>query len=161
MVGGKGTPNTYQVVMKEGCHTVTPGVTNGQGRVTHSHKMGDTQSPKGCHTVTQNNSVYKSLEKSEDESPLETIFSGTQESNKAKPRNQKEVEDFCKSIGLPKSDAEYFYLKWTENQFKNGGSRIKDWQLTIRKWKAGGYCPSQKQAKQQEASKPKHRSLIG
>ena len=156
MVDGKGTPNTYQVVMKEGCHKVTPGVTNGQGRVTYSHKRGDTQSPKGCHTATQNNSVFKSLEKSEDESNLETIFSGTQEPNKAKPRNQKEVEDFCKEIGLPKLDGEYFYFKWQAGN----GKTPKDWKATIRSWKAGGYCPSQKNSNQQQ-SKPKQRSLLG
>jgi hypothetical protein len=104
-------------------------------------------------------SIEPVIEPGDDEPDLDRIFSETTKRNKARPQNLLEVEQFCKSIGLPRSDAEYFYLKWTENHFKNGGEKIKDWQLTIRKWKAGNYCPSQKQPSQ-EQSKPKRRSLI-
>jgi hypothetical protein len=60
---------------------------------------------------------------------------------------QKEAEDFCKSIGLPKSDGAAMFLHWEEK----GWAKIKDWQLTIRKWQSFGYLPSQK-AKPQERS---------
>ena len=53
---------------------------------------------------------------------------------------QKEAEDFCVSIGLPKSDGEAMFLHWTEK----GWAKVKDWKATIRKWKSFGYMPSQK-----------------
>lgn len=55
-----------------------------------------------------------------------------------------EVAEFCKSIGLPESDAEYFFNKCEGNGWLNGGKKIKDWRATIRSWKAAGYMPSTK-----------------
>ena len=55
-----------------------------------------------------------------------------------------EIMDYCRDIGLPDSDADYFFNKWEGNGWSNGGRPIKDWRATIRSWKAGGYCPSQK-----------------
>ena len=54
---------------------------------------------------------------------------------------QKEAEAFCVSIGLPASDGEAMWLHWEEKKW----AKVKDWQLTIRKWKAFGYLPSQNQ----------------
>lgn len=51
---------------------------------------------------------------------------------------QKEMEIFCESIGLPKSDGEAMFLHWEEKGW------VKNWKLTIRKWKSFGYLPSQK-----------------
>jgi hypothetical protein len=97
----------------------------------------------------------------EDEPDLDKILGkfDPPKNNKARPWNQKEVEEFCKSIGLPRSDGEYFYYKWTSNGFTNGKQKIKDWKATIRSWKAGGYCPSQKNGGQ--PVKTKQKSLIG
>lgn len=63
---------------------------------------------------------------------------------KARAQSIEEVQAFCKSEGLPDSDARYFWLKCQENGWKNGGQQILDWKMTIQKWKAGGYLPSQK-----------------
>ena len=53
---------------------------------------------------------------------------------------QQESEDFCESIGLPRSDGTAMFLHWEEK----GWAKVKDWKLTIRKWQSFGYMPSQK-----------------
>ncbi len=62
---------------------------------------------------------------------------------KGKPE-QSEIEDFCESIGLPRTDGETVFHKWQGNGWVNGGKSIKDWKATIRAWKGQGYMPSQK-----------------
>lgn len=54
------------------------------------------------------------------------------------------IIEFCRSIDVPQSDAEYYEAKWQGNGYTNGGRAIKDWQATIRSHKAAGYLPSQK-----------------
>lgn len=54
-----------------------------------------------------------------------------------------EAKEFCKSIGLPASDGEAMFLHWQEK----GWAKVKDWKLTIKKWKSFGYMPSQKAKK--------------
>jgi hypothetical protein len=61
-------------------------------------------------------------------------------SKSASSCTQKDVEDFCESLALPRSDGEAMFLHWQDK----GSAKIKDWKLTIRKWKAFGYLPSQK-----------------
>lgn len=61
-------------------------------------------------------------------------------SKSASACTQKEVEDFCESLGLPRSDGEAMFLHWQEK----GPAKVKDWKMTIRKWKSFGYLPSQK-----------------
>lgn len=56
-----------------------------------------------------------------------------------------EVLAFCESIGLPATDAEWFFEKCEGNGWKNGGKPILNWQATIRAWKLSHYLPSQKQ----------------
>lgn len=58
-----------------------------------------------------------------------------------------ELTQFCRELGLPDSDAEAVYHKWTANGWTNGGKPILDWKATIRSWKAAGYMPSQKNPK--------------
>ena len=65
--------------------------------------------------------------------------------NKARPTDQQEVESFCIEAGLQKEDGAYFWNKWEGNGYTNGGRAIRSWKAVIRSWKAGGYCPSQKQ----------------
>lgn len=59
---------------------------------------------------------------------------------------QKEAEDFCVSLGLPRSDGTAMFLHWEEK----GWGKVRDWKLTIRKWKEFGYLPSQKQRSNQK-----------
>jgi hypothetical protein len=54
------------------------------------------------------------------------------------------VEEFCESIGFPKSDGETMFHKWQGNGWMNGGKPIKDWKATIRSWRGEGYLPSQR-----------------
>ncbi len=55
---------------------------------------------------------------------------------------QGDIEEYCISIGLPRSDGEAMFLHWQEKKWP------KNWKLTIQKWKSFGYLPSQKQSKQ-------------
>jgi len=63
---------------------------------------------------------------------------------KARAGSQEMISEFCKSIGLAASDAEYLWHKWEANGWKNGKEKIRDWKKTIQSWKAGGFLPSQK-----------------
>jgi len=60
-----------------------------------------------------------------------------------RPKDEPEVVEFCKSIEIP--DGVYFWEKWNGDGFQNKGKPMKDWEATIRSWKAAGYLPSQKQ----------------
>jgi hypothetical protein len=55
-----------------------------------------------------------------------------------------EVVEFTKALELPASDGRFCYCKWMENDWPNGKQPIRNWQLTIRSWKAASYLPSQK-----------------
>jgi hypothetical protein len=57
--------------------------------------------------------------------------------------SQKEAEDFCESLGLPRSDGEAMFLHWEERGWKG----VRDWKATIRKWKSFSYLPSLKTRK--------------
>ncbi len=57
-----------------------------------------------------------------------------------------QIFEFCKSEHLPESDAIATFHKWEANGWTNNGKPIKNWQATIRSWKASGYMPSQKSA---------------
>lgn len=61
---------------------------------------------------------------------------------KAKADSIEEVLAFVKEIGLPKTDAEWFWHKCEANGWMNGNYRIRDWKQTLRSWKSGGYVPS-------------------
>jgi hypothetical protein len=61
-----------------------------------------------------------------------------------KKPSAEELSGYCESLGLPASDGEYLFDKWTGNGWTNNGRAIKDWQATIRSWKRIGILPSQK-----------------
>lgn len=63
--------------------------------------------------------------------------------NGTKP-TEGEIMLFCNDIGLPVSDGKAMFLHFEENDWKRKGKPIKNWQLTIRKWKEFGYLPSQR-----------------
>jgi hypothetical protein len=56
----------------------------------------------------------------------------------------KEVEDFCESEGLPRSDGETFWHSHEANGWTTNNKPIKNWQAKIRSWKKQGFMPSQK-----------------
>lgn len=57
---------------------------------------------------------------------------------------REEFATFAESLGLPKTDGEYLHDHCLENGWKRGKDLIKDWKATMRKWKTGGWLPSQK-----------------
>ena len=64
---------------------------------------------------------------------------------------QSEVELYCLYMGLEKSDGEYIFTHWQENDWRRGGKKIRNWQLCIKAWALAGYFPSQrKRAKEEE-----------
>lgn len=58
-----------------------------------------------------------------------------------------EVKQACQKIGVPESDAVWFWNKCEANGWTNGGKPIKSWTHTIAAWKAASYLPSQKATK--------------
>jgi hypothetical protein len=55
-----------------------------------------------------------------------------------------EMEEFCKSLGLPESDGTFMFDHWESNGWKNGSAPVRDWKAGVRKWKGAGWLPSQK-----------------
>jgi len=88
-------------------------------------------------------------------SSTSSLVRTTKGDHKGKPQNQKEVEDFCESIGLPKSDGE---AMWLDRQ-ERGYGKTRDWRAKIRKWKLYSYLPSQKNAKFGSQKPPPEREL--
>lgn len=61
--------------------------------------------------------------------------------NKARATDAAEVEAFALSIGCLPGQGEACFWKWEGNGWQNGKAPIKDWQATVRAWKAQGYAP--------------------
>lgn len=84
--------------------------------------------------------------------PLED-FSLSQEPVKKHPKGHvngtrpclEDVERFCVSEGLTKTDAEFMFNTWESNNWKTKNGPVKNWIASIRKYRAGGWLPSQKQ----------------
>jgi hypothetical protein len=66
------------------------------------------------------------------------VQEGKEKSSKSRC-TQSEAESFAASLGLPRSDGTAMFLHWEERGWRN----VKDWRLTMRKWKSFGYLPSQ------------------
>lgn len=54
------------------------------------------------------------------------------------------MSSFFRELGLPQSDAEFFFYKCEANGWTHSGKPLKDWKAHVRSWKAAGYMPSQK-----------------
>ena len=65
-----------------------------------------------------------------------------------------ELCSFAVEIGLTENDGTFMFEHFEETKWKRGKDPIKDWKATMRKWKAGGWLPSQKAS---PAQKPAHR----
>lgn len=71
---------------------------------------------------------------------------GVQSSRKIKTRaTEAELRNYAEEIDLCESDGSFIFDHWQANGWKNGGAPVKDWRAGMRKWKAGGWFPSQKQ----------------
>lgn len=105
--------------------------------VSQKDKGMDTLSSKGMDTL-QEQEEEKDKEKEQDKDK------DTLSANKAKATRE-ELEQFCRENGLFPRDAEYLWARWESNGWVNGKTKIKDWRMTVRSWKAQGYLPSQKQ----------------
>ncbi len=71
------------------------------------------------------------------------------ESNESEKNKKKgtraDLEAYAEEIGLEASDGEFLFDHWESNGWRNGNAPVKDWRAGMRKWKAGGWMPSQKQ----------------
>jgi len=55
-----------------------------------------------------------------------------------------EFKDFAASLGLPENDGIFFFQDCEEKGWKRGKDPIKDWRMSMQKWKTAGWLPSQK-----------------
>lgn len=79
------------------------------------------------------------------------------EKSKSKARaTEAELRNYAAEIDLLESDGSFIFEHWTANGWKNGSSPVKDWRAGMRKWKSGGYFPSQKA--QTNGHRPKHKA---
>jgi hypothetical protein len=83
--------------------------------------------PKGIDTLQ-----YKDKDKDKDNTK-----------NKSKGTEQEFVE-FAKELGLTSNDGVYLFAHFEESDWKRGKDPVKDWKAAMRKWKAAGWLPSQK-----------------
>lgn len=63
-----------------------------------------------------------------------------------------DFRQFASSLGLPLTDGDYLHAHFEENGWKRGNTPIRDWKASMRKWKVGGWLPSQKLAKKSSVS---------
>jgi hypothetical protein len=71
-----------------------------------------------------------------------------------KKGTMEELKSYSVEIGMNENDGEFLFSHFEETGWKRGKDPIKDWKATMRKWKAGGWLPSQKASPGQ---KPAHR----
>ena len=76
-------------------------------------------------------------------------------SPKARARDEAEVVDFVKSLGLTESDGSYIWHSWEANGWKRGSEKIKCWQSAARAWHKGQFFPSQKSGGSSAVAAPK------
>jgi len=60
---------------------------------------------------------------------------------------KEEFSAYAVQIGLPANDGEHLHDHFLESGWKRGKVPIKDWKAAMRKWKSGGWLPSQKEQK--------------
>jgi hypothetical protein len=59
---------------------------------------------------------------------------------------REELRSYAVELSLCDSDGDFLFDHFEEGGWKRGTQEIKDWKATMRKWKAGGWLPSQKVA---------------
>lgn len=103
------------------------------------------------------------------------LYSATQgmlalgiESQKDRPKikaraDQGQVVWYCKSLGLPVSDGDWFYDQMLTCGWKRANVAVKDWQALARNWQRLKYFPSQKLASDRvngHGNRPPEQSLV-
>lgn len=77
--------------------------------------------------------------------PLKTKREANASDKKKNKGTQAELEAYAEEIDLEASDGAFMFEHWESNGWRNGSAPVKDWRAGMRKWKAGGWFPSQKQ----------------
>lgn len=72
-----------------------------------------------------------------------------------------EFAAYAVEIGLLKSDGEFLHDHFLESGWKRGKEPIKDWKAAMRKWKSGGWLPSQKITKKNQPLSASQMGLSG
>ncbi len=65
--------------------------------------------------------------------------------NKRRPKDLSEAVQYAKTKGISESDAEAFFDSQEAGGWTRNGEALKDWQASLRSWKANRWLPSQKQ----------------
>ncbi len=64
---------------------------------------------------------------------------------KRRPKDLGEAVQYAKTKGISESDAEAFFDSQEAGGWTRNGKALKDWQASLRSWKANHWLPSQKQ----------------
>lgn len=58
--------------------------------------------------------------------------------------SEEELKAYAEEIGVAADDGSFLFDNWESNGWKSGSGPLKDWRAAMRKWKRGGWLPSQK-----------------
>lgn len=111
--------------------------------VTHSHYRNSLRIEEKREQTRKRVRKYRGRSVTQRYAALPSASASVSVHSSNKKCSQKEAEEFCRSLGLPRSDGAAMWLHWEEK----GWAKVKDWKLTIRKWQSFGYLPSQKNKK--------------
>jgi hypothetical protein len=75
-----------------------------------------------------------------------TVTEAVNVNDKSRAKSLEEIAEYVVSQGLTNRDAAWLWEKWSENNWTNGGKKIKDWRGVVRSWNHAGYFPSQRQS---------------
>ena len=120
-------------------------ITNGRkGGRPKNPPITDVGNPAKTNNETQRKPTTVILAKAEREGEREREGEGNE---KKRPKNigtLSELEAFAVELGLPASDGTFLFSHFEETGWKRGRETVKDWRATMRKWKLGGWLPSQR-----------------
>ncbi len=92
--------------------------------------------------------------------PSDTDTDTDTEKRKRRPLSLTECLAYAKTIGISALDAEAFFDSQESGGWTRAGKALKDWQASLRTWKANRWLPSQKQPSnsQRQFVKPKEQA---
>lgn len=118
---------------------------NGLIQVGRSYVYPVSQKDKGINTLSiKSIDTLQEQEEEKDKEKEQDKDKHTLSVSKAKATRE-ELDQFCRENGLYPRDSEYLWALWEGNGWINNKTKIKNWRMTVRSWKAQRYLPSQKQ----------------
>lgn len=84
--------------------------------------------------------------------PAGELISATENPKKKARGTKEEIRVYAIELKLTATDAEWFFEKMTENDWKVSKQPVKDWKGRMRTWNLGQFFPSQKQQPQRNGT---------